>query len=163
MVLPARCRGAAQKPAVSIIDLFCVLLRLTFPGGWRLGRCAECGSADTPPALDLPFPLISFPRSILCQTYSSGVGQYLYTYQAQRENQSCTCYTTLKKQPNMQQALFAIKLEFCSNLKVQKSCLSQLPKRILINSCSSWRARQYLSCPDTRMATRSQTASASSM
>lgn len=91
---------------ISIFSVY--LLNFTFPDDSRLGRCAKSVSADTPPAVHLLFLLISFPRSILCQTYSSGVGRYLYIYRLQRENKSWTCYTTLKKQPNFQQTLFAV-------------------------------------------------------
>lgn len=98
---PTRCQGAAEKSG-DVLTPTCSadLLKFTFPDDSRLGRCAKSGSADTPPAARLPFLLISFPRSTLCQTYSSGVAQYLYICQAQRENESCTCHAALKKQPN---------------------------------------------------------------
>lgn len=81
-----------------LISMFSVyLLNITFPDDLRLGRCAESASADTPAAVHQVFPLISFPRSILCQIYSSGVEQCLYTYQWQREKRWYMLYTTLKK------------------------------------------------------------------
>lgn len=116
---PTRCQGAAEKSG-DVLTPTCSadLLKFTFPDDSRLGRCAKSGSADTPPAARLPFLLTSFPRSTLCQTYSSGVAQYLYICQAQRENESCTRHAALKKQPNFSQTLFAVEVQFCSKFKV---------------------------------------------
>lgn len=92
-----QCQGAAEKSGASInINFSAYLLKFTFPDDWRLGRCAESGSAGTPSAAYLLFLLISFPRSILCQIYSSGVGQYLYIYQLKRENKRYTLHCSQK-------------------------------------------------------------------
>lgn len=77
-------KSQMKKAGCIIFSFWSLLLHLvnfTFPADLHLGRCVKSAFEASPSGELLQCLLISFPRSTLCQIYSSDAELYQYTYQ----------------------------------------------------------------------------------